>query len=86
MDRETLLTLGEHLKQEIAFTQGPRVGRLLPQVFRSEGCGHTLDRTAEWLETNGHNVKSSIRWLKERGGDCDCKVITNIVLRIDDEI
>ena len=86
MDKETLLALGEFLQQSITFTQGPRVGMILPQSFKTEGCGHTLRKTIEWLESNGHDVISSMRWLKERGGDCDCKIITNIVLRIDDEI
>ena len=86
MDRETLFALGEHLRQSISFTESPRIGMILPQTFKSEGCGHTFDKTTAWLEANGHDVEKSIRWLKERGGDCDCKVITNVVWHIDDEL
>lgn len=86
MNRETILALAEHLRQSITFTEGPRVGRLLPQSFRSEGCDHTLAKTTDWLTANGHDVNAAVRWLKERGGTCDCKVITNVVRTLDAEI
>jgi hypothetical protein len=86
MDREALLALGDYLKQSITFRQGPRVGMILPQVFQSEGCDHTLDRTIEWLHTHVQNVEAAVRWLKERGGTCDCTVITNVIWRLDEEL
>ena len=86
MDRDALLALGEHLKQFITFTEGPRIGMILPQLFKSDGCDHTFAKTKAWLEANGHDVEKSIRRLKERGGDCDCKVIMNVIWHIDDEL
>jgi len=84
IDRDTLQALGDHLKQHISFEAGPRVGRLLPQTFKSKGCDHSLDRTIEWLKANGRDVEKDTRWLKRNGGTCDCKVIMNIVWRLDD--
>jgi hypothetical protein len=86
MDRDALLALGDYLKQFISFDDGPRIGMILPQVIKSEGCDHTLDRTVEWLRAHSHDVEKSIRWLKERGGKCDCKVVTNVIFHLDDEM
>lgn len=86
MDRVALLALGEYLGRFITFTEGPRIGMILPQVFKSEGCDHTLDKTVEWLKAGGHDVDVSLRWLKERGGACDCKVVTNVIHHLDDEL
>ena len=85
MDKETLLALGKHLKQFITLTAGPRIGMILPPTFKSEGCDHTLVRTTAWLEQSGLDAGASIKWLRDRGADCDCKVLTNIILRLDDE-
>jgi hypothetical protein len=86
MKEETLKELGEHLKQSITLIPGPRIGMILPQTFKSEGCDHTFEKTTEWLNANGHDVEPSLKWLKRRGADCDCQVITNIVNLLDVEL
>jgi hypothetical protein len=86
MDRETLLALGERLKRYITFEESLRIGMILPQILKSEGCDHTLTRTADWLKEAGRDVDADVRWLKERGGDCDCKVLTNVIGRMDAEV
>lgn len=86
MDRETLLRLGERLKEFITITQGARIGMILPQTFKTEGCDHTFQKTAAWLKAGGHDVEASLNWLRNRGAECDCQVITNIIFRLDDEI
>jgi hypothetical protein len=86
MNEETLLALGEHLKQFITLTPGPRIGMILPPTFKSEGCEHTFAKTTAWLTANDHDVATSLKWLKRRGADCDCKVLTEIILRLDDEV
>lgn len=86
MNEETLLALGEHLKQFITLTPGPRIGMILPPTFKSEGCDHTFRRTTDWLKANGHDADASLKWLKRQGADCDCRVITDIILRLDDEV
>ncbi|NQU08435.1 MAG: DUF2695 domain-containing protein [Candidatus Abyssubacteria bacterium] len=86
MDKETLLALGKHLKQFITLTAGPRIGMILPPTFKSEGCDHTFRRTTDWLTANGHDPDPSLKQLKRQGADCDCKVLTNIILRLDDEV
>lgn len=85
MDRETVEALAEHLKQFISITEGPRIGMILPQTFKAEGCDHTFQKTIGWLETNYLDVDTSVRWLKRRGAKCDCEVLTEIVLRLDEE-
>jgi len=85
MDRETLLALGEHLKRFITITAGPRIGMILPQTFNSEGCDHTFEKSIDWLKANALDVDAAIRWLKRRGADCDCQVITDVILRLDAE-
>jgi hypothetical protein len=85
IDKESLQSLGKHLLKFITFEAGPRVGRLLPQSFKSQGCDHSLTRTTEWLEANASDIIADTRWLKQHGGTCDCKVITNIVWRLDEE-
>jgi len=86
VDRETLIALGEHLKKSITISAGPRIGMILPQTFVSEGCDHTFQKTTEWLEAGGHDVDSSLGWLKRRGTTCDCQVITEIIYRLDEEL
>lgn len=84
MDRETLIALGEHLKESITISAGPRIGMILPQTFKSEGCDHTFRKTTAWLEANAHDVDASLRWLKRRGATCDCRVVTEIIYRLDE--
>ncbi len=86
MDEETLLALGAHLKQFITLTAGPRIGMILPPTFKVEGCDHTFRRTTDWLKANGHDADTSLRWLRDRGADCDCKVLTNVIIHLDDEV
>ena len=86
MKQETLEELGEHLKKSITIIPGPRIGMILPQTFTSEGCDHTFDKTTDWLNANGHDVETSLKWLKRQGANCDCQVIINIVLRLDEEM
>lgn len=85
MDDALVLALARRLKESISFKTGPRVGRLLPQVFESEGCDHTLARSREWLSRQGRDVESDLRWLKQQGGACDCKVMTNVALPLENE-
>ena len=86
MDRQTLLQLGEHLKESITITAGPRTGMILPQSFTVEGCDHTFQKTTNWLESNALDVEKSLKWIKEHRAECDCTIITNIILRLDEEI
>ena len=86
MDRQTLMQLGEHLKESITITAGPRIGMILPQTFTIEGCDHTFQLTADWLKSKELDVEVSLMWLEKHGADCDCKVITNIIFHIDDEV
>ena len=84
-DGETLLALGEHLKRFITITAGPRIGMILPQTFNSEGCDHTFEKSIDWLKANALDVDASLNRLRTRGADCDCQVITNVILRLDAE-
>jgi hypothetical protein len=86
MDRETLIALGEHLKESITITASPQIARLLPPTFRVEGCDDTFAKSAAWLTANGRDVDASLKWLKRRGAACDCQVITNVILRLDEEV
>ena len=86
MEQEILKELGEYLKKFIKIIPGPRIGMILPPSFTSEGCDHTFERTTDWLNANGHDVDTSLRWLKRRGANCDCQVITNVVNLLDAEI
>ncbi len=86
MDRDTLAALHEHLKRFITLSEGPRLARLLPPTYKSEGCDDTLKHTVEWLKARGRNVEADVAWLNERGGECDCKVITNVIWFLDAEI
>ncbi len=86
MDRETIIALGEHLKESITITAGPQIARLLPPTFTVEGCDDTFNKTTAWLTSNGHDIATSLKQLKRRGAACDCQVITNIIYRLDDEI
>ncbi len=86
MDRETLIALGESLKESITITAGPQIGMLLPQTFKVEGCDDTFDKTTAWLKANRHDVDTSLKWLKRRGAACDCQILTNIILRLDEEV
>jgi len=86
MDREALLALGDRLKRFITITAGPRVGMILPQTFKSEGCDDTFARTTAWLEENGLDVIASLKWLRARGAECDCRVITDVIYRLDEEL
>ncbi|RJP74221.1 MAG: DUF2695 domain-containing protein [Candidatus Abyssobacteria bacterium SURF_17] len=86
MDRATFDALCAYLRQFITFSAGQRVGRLLPQSFESHGCDHTLSKTTEWLKSQGRNVEADRAWLREYGGECDCKVITSVMIRLDQEI
>ena len=86
MDKEALIALGERLKLFITITAGPRIGMILPQTFKSEGCDDTFARTTAWLEENGLDVDASLKWLRARGAGCDCQVITNVIYRPDEEL
>jgi hypothetical protein len=86
MDKHIVEALGEYLGRFITFSEGPRVGRILPQVFRSEGCDHSLTRTIEWMKAEGRDVDAEVRWLKQRGGTCDCRVVQNVIWRLDDDL
>ena len=86
MDRETLIVLGEHLQKSITITAGPQIARLLPPSFKVEGCDDTFAKSAAWLESNGHDVKTSLKFLRSRGAACDCQVITSVIYRLDEEI
>lgn len=56
--------LGEHLE------------RLLPD----NGCRHDLTLTREWCDTVGvADVAGVLEALRERGGYCDCQVLSNVV-------
>lgn len=86
MEEEILKELGEHLKKFIKIIPGSRIGMILPQTFTSEGCDDTFEKTTDWLDANGHDVDTSLKWLKRRGASCDCQVITNVVNLLDAEI
>ena len=84
MDRETIIALGEHLKKSIIITAGPRIGMILPQTFKVEGCDDTFAKTTAWLTANRHDVDTSLEWLRSHNAACDCQVITNIIYRLDE--
>jgi hypothetical protein len=85
MDRETLIALGERLKESITISAGPQIARLLPPTFIVEGCDDTFAKTTVWLTANGHDIDASLRWLKRHGAACDCQTLTNIIYRLDEE-
>lgn len=47
------------------------------QALEAEGCDHTLRFTESWLNRSGFDHLTTVAWLKEHGGFCDCEVIAN---------
>ena len=86
MDYELLTRLGDHLREHIKITAGPRIGMIIPQSFKVEGCDHTFGLTTTWLEANGLDAAASIDWIRRQGADCDCKIITDLIPGLDKEI
>ena len=41
-------------------------------------CDGTLRLTEEFIDENGLDRESTIEWLQDHGGFCDCEVLLNI--------
>jgi hypothetical protein len=41
-------------------------------------CEHGYKETTEFLTARGLPVESTLKWLREYGGYCDCEVIYNV--------
>ena len=41
-------------------------------------CDGTLRLTEEFIDKNGLDKESTIEWLQDHGGFCDCEVLLNI--------
>lgn len=41
-------------------------------------CDGTLRLTEEFIDENGLDKESTIEWLQDHGGFCDCEVLLNI--------
>lgn len=41
-------------------------------------CDGTLHLTEEFIDENGLDKESTIEWLQDHGGFCDCEVLLNI--------
>ena len=50
----------------------------LGEELEERDCDNTLDKTVTWLLDHGYDVTAVTRWLKRRGGHCDCEVLLNV--------
>ena len=41
-------------------------------------CDGTLRLTEEFIDENGLDKESTIEWLQDHGGLCDCEILLNI--------
>jgi hypothetical protein len=71
-------------QKDLARAAFPLPDELMEQLFSAvdqalevDGCDHTLRFTESWLNRNGSDRQTTIAWLKEHGGYCDCEVIAN---------
>ena len=56
------------------------LGKYLEQKLETEDCDHTLRITQEWLKNNiPKNTSKIISAIRNRGGFCDCEVLSNVV-------
>lgn len=62
----------------------PLAGESLEQLFSAvdsaveqNGCDHTLRFTEMWLTKHVNDRQTTLAWLKEHGGYCDCEVVMN---------
>ena len=46
-------------------------------------CDHTLKHTVAWLQAN-EGTQEELDYIQDQGGYCDCEVILNIIVPMDD--
>lgn len=64
VSRNQLADLFDHLDQSMA------------------DCGsdldHSLEKTLEFIKSQNLNEERVLAWLKDKGGVCDCEILTNV--------
>ena len=58
----------------------------LDMKLNEQECDDTLAITIEYLETENLPLDSTVEWLKNNGGFCDCEVLANIEEKINEII
>jgi hypothetical protein len=54
----------------------------LDEMLSSMGCDDTLKFTTEFLQEQHLPIETSLAWMRENGGYCDCEVLANIEEKI----
>lgn len=54
----------------------------LDEMLDKDGCDNTLKYTMKFLNDNKLPVDTSLEWMKDNGGYCDCEVLANIADKI----
>ena len=55
----------------------------LDEYFSEESCDDTLKETEVFLKRNKIEVESTLNWLRDNGGYCDCEVLANVEDKIE---
>jgi hypothetical protein len=62
-------------------TQLAELGDHLGRTLAGSPCNHTLCHTRVWLaQSGGASTDQILQAIKDRGGYCDCEVLSNILL------
>jgi hypothetical protein len=62
-------------------TQLAKLGDDLDRTLASAPCNHTLCHTRTWLaQSDLASADQIMQAIKDRGGYCDCEVLTNVTL------
>ena len=56
----------------------------IDEYLEENDCDDTLSATTKFLKENDIEIESTLNWLKNNGGYCDCEVLANIEDKIED--
>ena len=76
MNRTELFLLCDYLSRFITFGTDDE----------SNGCDHTLLHTREWIAARNLDQETCLGWLQQRGGWCDCMIVSEIFLAAPHEL
>ena len=58
----------------------------LDEALSTQSCDHTRRITQAWLTRHDYPVETTLAWLDEHGGFCDCEVLGNVEQHVSDAL